>query len=69
MMLESTASSEVFTQGVTYLLPKSSDLEKPKKNYQPITCFPTSEIYKKLTKNYTKSGVTLYEHPPQKKAW
>ena len=40
-----------FTQGVTYLLPKSNETNIPK-NYLPITCLPT--MYKILTSIITE---------------
>ena len=40
-----------FTQGATYLLPKSNETNIPK-NYRPITCLPT--MYKILTSVITE---------------
>ena len=39
-MINSELNHKWFTQGVTYLLPKSNETNIPK-NYRPITCLPT----------------------------
>ena len=44
-MTNSELNPKWFTQGVTYLLPKSNETNIPK-NYRPITCLPT--MYKIL---------------------
>ena len=39
-MINPELTPKWFTQGVTYLLPKSNETNIPK-NYRPITCLPT----------------------------
>ena len=50
-MTNSELNPKWFTQGVTYLLPKSNETNIPK-NYRPITCLPT--MYKILTSVITE---------------
>ena len=50
-MINPELTPKWFTQGVTYLLPKSNETSVPK-NYQPITCLPT--MYKILTSIITE---------------
>ena len=50
-MTNSELNPKWFTQGVTYLLPKSNETNIPK-NYRPITCLPT--MYKILTSIITE---------------
>ena len=50
-MINPELTPKWFTQGVTYLLPKSNETNIPK-NYQPITCLPT--MYKILTSIITE---------------
>ena len=47
-----------FTQGVTYLRPKSNQTNIPK-NYRPITCLPT--MYKILTSIITERTHNLLD--------
>ena len=47
-----------FTQGVTYLLPKSNETNIPK-NYRPITCLPT--MYKILTSIITERAYNFLD--------
>lgn len=49
---------EWLTEGVTFLIPKSEDIENPK-NYRPITCLPTT--YKVLTSIITEKACIFLE--------
>lgn len=60
MMLGPTVKPEWFSQGLTYLLPKTNDIETPQ-NYRPITCLSTA--YKLLTSLLTERTCShLKEH-------